>query len=87
MRWRYCLLIAGSALALMVSNCSESRAVPCMDDAECVDTCTAECERRGEQLLASMCGTNSACQCVCSSSGTGGAGGGDAGVGGGGGSP
>ena len=86
MRWRYFLLIVGSALALMVGNCSESGVVPCVDDAECVDTCTAECDRRGEELLSSACAANRACQCGCSSSGTGGAGGGGAGGGGSGGS-
>ena len=82
MRWRYFLLIVGSALALMGGNCSESGVVPCVDDAECVDTCTAECDRRGEELLSWACATNRACQCGCSSSGTGGAGGGGAGGGG-----
>jgi hypothetical protein len=86
MRWRYFLLIVGSALALMVGNCSESGVVPCVDDAECVDTCTAECDRRGEELLSWACAPNRACQCGCSSSGTGGAGGGGAGGGGSGGS-
>ena len=86
MRWRYFLLIVGSALALMVGNCSESGVVPCVDDAECVDTCTAECDRRGEELLSWACAANRACQCGCSSSGTGGAGGGGAGGGGSGGS-
>jgi hypothetical protein len=87
MRWRYYLLIIGSALALMGGNCSESGVLPCTSDADCVETCAAECDRRGEELLLSVCGDNAACQCSCSSSGTGGAGGGDAGVGGGGGSP
>jgi hypothetical protein len=86
MQWRYFLLIVGSALALMGGNCSESGVVPCVDDAECVDTCTAECDRRGEELLSWVCASNSACQCGCSSSGTGGAGGGGAGGGGSGGS-
>ena len=89
MRWRYCLLVVGSSLALMGGNCSESGVLPCMEDAECVDTCTSECDRRGEELLSSVCGANLACQCTCSSSGAGGAGGAggsDAGVGGSGGS-
>ena len=76
MRWRYYLLIVGSVLALMGADCTpEGQAVPCEEDAECVDSCTATCDRRGEELLSYRCGANSACQCSCSSSGTGGAGG------------
>jgi len=89
MRWRYYLLIVGSALALMGAGCTpEGQAVPCEEDAECVDSCTAACDRRGEELLSYRCGANRACQCSCSSSGTGGAGGagGGAGAGGDGGS-
>jgi hypothetical protein len=86
MLWRYFLLIVGSALALMGGSCGESGVVPCVDNAECVDTCTAECDRRGEELLSWACAANRACQCGCSSSGTGGAGGGGAGGGGSGGS-
>jgi hypothetical protein len=85
MRWRYCVLVVGSALALMGGNCSESGVIACVEDADCADTCASECERRGEELLAAACGDNLACQCTCSTSGMGGAGG-DAGGGGAGGS-
>ena len=81
MRWRYCLLIVGSAFALMGGNCSESGVIACVEDADCADTCASECERRGEELLAAVCGDNRACQCTCTTSGMGGAGGG-AGAGG-----
>ena len=65
MRWRYYLLIVGSALALMGGNCTESGVVPCVEDADCLDTCTAECDRRGEELLSYVCGANTKCQCNC----------------------
>ena len=85
MRWRYCVLVVGGALALMGGNCSESGVIACVEDADCADTCASECERRGEELLAAACGDNRACQCTCSTSGMGGAGG-NAGGGGAGGS-
>jgi hypothetical protein len=81
MRWHYCLLVVG-ALALMGGNCTEGGVVPCVEDADCVDTCTSDCDRRGEELLSWACAANTACQCGCSSSGTGGADGGEAGGGG-----
>ena len=84
MRWRYCVLVVGSALALMGGNCSESGVIACVEDADCADTCASECERRGEELLAAVCGDNRACQCTCSTSGMGGAGGGAGGGGAGG---
>ena len=64
-------------LALVVVGCSEtsSRIVPCEEDAECVENCTALCDRRGEELLSYRCESTGACQCSCSSSGTGGTGG------------
>ena len=64
-------------LALIVMGCSETSSdkVPCEEDAECVDSCTAVCDRRGEELLSYRCGPNRVCQCSCSSSGTGGTGG------------
>lgn len=79
MRWRYWVLVVGCALALMGGNCSESGVIACVEDADCADTCASECERRGEELLAAVCGDNRACQCTCSTSGMGGAGG-DAGA-------
>ena len=82
MRWRYCILIVGSAFALMGGNCSESGVIPCVEDADCMDTCASECERRGEELLAAVCGDNRACQCSCTTSGMGGAGGGAGAAGG-----
>jgi len=82
MRWRYCLLIVGSAFALMGGNCSESGVIACVEDADCADTCASECERRGEELLAAVCGDNRACQCSCTTSGMGGAGGGAGAAGG-----
>ncbi|MFA9471387.1 MAG: hypothetical protein ACERNK_12500 [Deltaproteobacteria bacterium] len=82
MRWRYCLLIVGSAFALMGGNCSESGVIACVEDADCADTCASECERRGEELLAAVCGDNRACQCTCTTSGMGGAGGGAGAAGG-----
>ena len=82
MRWRYCILIVGSAFALMGGNCSESGVIACVEDADCADTCASECERRGEELLAAVCGDNRACQCSCTTSGMGGAGGGAGAAGG-----
>ena len=82
MRWRYCLLIVGSAFALMGGNCSESGVIACVEDADCADTCASECERRGEELLAAVCGDNRACQCSRTTSGMGGAGGGAGAAGG-----
>ena len=82
MRWRYWVLVVGCAFALMGGNCSESGVIACVEDADCADTCASECDRRGEDLLAAMCGDNRACQCTCTTSGMGGAGGGAGAAGG-----
>jgi hypothetical protein len=85
MRWTFSLLLVGGALWLMGGTCGGGSVVPCMEDADCVETCTSNCERQGEELASAFCAANSACQCGCVTGGTGGAGGG-AGAGGSGGS-
>lgn len=83
MRWTFSFLLVGAALWLMGGTCGSGSVVPCEVDADCVATCTSNCERQGEELASAICALNSACQCGCMTSGTGGTGGtGGSGLGG-----
>lgn len=76
MRWTFSLLLVSGALWLMGGTCGGGSAVLCTEDADCVATCTSNCDRQGQELASARCAANSACQCACATGGTGGGSGG-----------